>query len=120
MGELYKYISEARKYITLKKYYEAASIYEKLGKTLFKTDVKTSLNLFKLAIKYYLKSIVEYDKARKLEETARCYESLGKIYKKWLNDTGRAADYFIAATKYRMKALKTSIDYNNGENTNTV
>ncbi len=118
MSEISNYVSEARRNINLKKYYEAASIYEKLGKILFKSDAKTALNFFKLAIKYYIKSIVEYDKARKLVEAAQCSECIGKIYKKWLHDAVTATDYFISATKYRIKASKISLGCKNGNNSN--
>ncbi|WEU40590.1 MAG: hypothetical protein OdinLCB4_001265 [Candidatus Odinarchaeum yellowstonii] len=120
MSEITEYISEARKNITLKKYHEAASIYEKLGKMFFKTDVKTALNFFKLAVKYYDKSIAEYDKARKLVEAANCSECIGRIYKKWFNDAATATDYFISATKYMIKASKMNLGYKNGDKTNKV
>ncbi len=120
MSEISRYTLEARRNVNLRKYYEAASIYEKLGRMLYKTDAKTALNFFKLAVKYYIKSIAEYDKAKRLVEAAQCSECIGKIYKKWFKDMATATDYFISATKYRIKASKISLGYKNENNSNNI
>lgn len=111
MVELSELIFEAYRYIKLRKYLDAALIYERIGKTIFKADSKSALDYFRLAIKYYLKSVLDYNKNNLPDNSAKCYENIAKLYRRWLKDSSKAVDYFMAATKYRMISLRSQLDY---------
>ncbi|MHA1754195.1 MAG: hypothetical protein ACTSYR_01600, partial [Candidatus Odinarchaeia archaeon] len=105
-------ISEAKKNIKIKNYFQAALIYEKIGKLLFKINLKKSIEFFKTAVKYYLKSASKHMEKSQFAKTAKCYEQLAKLYEKWMNNSTTALDYFMTATKYRMLSVKNKLSYN--------
>ena len=113
IDELSRLISDAKEYIKLRNYFQAAATYEKVAKNLFKIDTKKAIEFFNLAIKYYLKSAISFHNIAKYEQSAKCYENLGKLYEKWLKNPNIALDYFMTATKYRMRSIKDNIEYQN-------
>ncbi|MHA1409672.1 MAG: hypothetical protein ACTSQY_05115 [Candidatus Odinarchaeia archaeon] len=101
-----------KKYKKNKKYYEVAQTYEKIAKKLHKINTKKSVEYFNLAIEYYLKCANIYNRLQEYDTSAKCYENLGRLYKKWLNEPDIALEYFMTATNHRMRNVKNNLEYN--------